>query len=118
MWSVLVQHPTVTVGTAPNQAQSALFPPQPRKKGRKSKDDQEAPQVESVAKLGVIEDARTRSLDDVVNDFGDAVRIAVDPETCFVFITGSHARVSAPPLALSVKFLTYVRFYSHRNSHP
>ncbi len=99
IWSIVAQHPSVTVGTTSNPAQGLYFPPQPRKKGHKSDGDEEA---EPVAQLERIEDGRKRSLVDIVNDYGDAVRIAVDPDTCFVVITGSHARVSHYSLVLKV----------------
>ncbi|KLO19987.1 hypothetical protein SCHPADRAFT_816815 [Schizopora paradoxa] len=94
VWSVLVQHPSVTVGTTSSNATGINFPPQTRRKGRKAKDDEDAPQDESVAQLDEVENGRTRSLDDLVEEFGDAVRIAVEPKTCLVFLTGSHARSS------------------------
>ena len=85
--SVLVQHPSVTVGTASSASKDIHFPPQSRKKGRKSKDDEDAPHDDTVPQLNEIENGRTHTLEDVVNEVGDAVRIAVEPKTCLVFLT-------------------------------
>lgn len=43
--------------------------------------------------LELVEDARHRHLEDLKREYGDNLRIAVDPETSFAAITGSHIRV-------------------------
>lgn len=43
--------------------------------------------------LEFVEDARHRHLEDLQREYGDDLRIAVDPETSFAAITGSHIRV-------------------------
>jgi len=49
---------------------------------------EEAPPV-----LNLVENARERSLEDLKAEYGEDVRIAVDPDTSFAAITGSHMRV-------------------------
>ena len=48
-----------------------------------------------VTTLDVVPDATNRSLDDLRTQYGDGLRIAVDPDTSFAAITGSHLRVSS-----------------------
>lgn len=43
--------------------------------------------------LELVEGARHRHLEDLKREYGDNLRIAVDPETSFAAITGSHIRV-------------------------
>ena len=96
VWSVIVRYPTVLVGTIPPGGATEVYvAPQhsaKRKlvKGEKDVDDQTQ---EPVSTLDVIQDARSRSLEDLQRDYGDQLRIAVDPETSFAAITGSHVRV-------------------------
>lgn len=50
--------------------------------------------------LELVSDARTRSLDDLKMQYGDDLRIAVEPEAIFAAITGSHIRVRIGTLEL------------------
>jgi hypothetical protein len=93
-WSVIVQEPTVRVGVLPEGEHTEVYvPPQVgiQRKARKKGEDVIG---EPVAALTVIPDAATRSLEDLKKEYGDNLRIAVDPETSFAAITGSHIRVS------------------------
>lgn len=73
------------------QTADVYVPPQPRKKGKAGQD--EAQREGPPATLELIPDARHSCLDELVRTYSDRLRIAVDSETCFVTITGSHARV-------------------------
>jgi oxalate---CoA ligase len=44
-------------------------------------------------RLQPIPEAATSSLETLVGKYGDKLRVAVDPETCFRAITGTHIRV-------------------------
>lgn len=101
MWSIVVQHPEVLVGIAPDGAPEVYIAPQQSKQQDKAKKtkkknvdvapvDEPAPAVS----LDIVEDATLRSLEDLKAQYGDALRIAVDSERTFVGITGSHIRVS------------------------
>lgn len=100
MWPAVVQQPEVCVGIAPDGAPEVYVAPQQSKQQKKLKkakkkgeivpDDEPAPAVS----LDLVEDAALRSLEDLKAQYGDALRIAVDPERSFVAITGSHIRVS------------------------
>ena len=43
--------------------------------------------------LQVIPDASIRPLDELEKDYGENLRIAVDPDTIFQALTGTHIRV-------------------------
>ena len=45
--------------------------------------------------LNVVDDAAIRSLEDLRGQYGDSLRVAVDPETTFAALTGSHIRVGS-----------------------
>ena len=95
VWYLIAQQPSVTIGTIPEGQNSEVFiPAQPRVK-KKGKDIQdEIRQEPTIAtKLNVIPNAKTLSLSDLEKTYDQRLRIAVDPETCFVAITGSHSRV-------------------------
>jgi oxalate---CoA ligase len=105
VWSIVVQHPEVRVGIAPEGAPEVYIAPQysktastsknKKKKKKKKKEGQEEEEESSTAeKLVVIEDAAVRPLDDLKQEYGDKLRIAVDPQRSLVAITGSHIRVS------------------------
>jgi oxalate---CoA ligase len=101
VWSIVVQHPEIRVGIAPEGAPEVYIAPQYSKtastsksKKKKKKGQEEEEEGSTAEKLVVIEDAAVRPLDDLKQEYGDKLRIAVDPERSLVAITGSHIRVS------------------------
>ncbi|KZV74696.1 hypothetical protein PENSPDRAFT_741986 [Peniophora sp. CONT] len=86
LWTVLVAQPSVRVGTVPSGARGAevWVAPQPKKK----KDA--AVEAEDEVKLEVVD--KNRPLRDAEEECGEGLRIAVDTETIFVALTGSHLR--------------------------
>ncbi|KAI9068032.1 hypothetical protein FKP32DRAFT_1588061 [Trametes sanguinea] len=98
VWSVIVQRPNVRVGTVPPGASSEVYIAPQASVVRKGKakagcGDAEGGGVAASA-LELIPDASIRSLEDLKNEYGDRLRIAVDPETTFAALTGSHIRPS------------------------
>ncbi|KAI0706049.1 hypothetical protein BC835DRAFT_1311874 [Cytidiella melzeri] len=100
VWSVVVQHPEVRVGIAPDGAPEVYVAPQFGKvasatKGKKKKTEGDyGDDTNAVGKLEIIEDAALRPLDDLKREYGDKLRIAVDSERSLVAITGSHIKSS------------------------
>lgn len=95
VWSVVVQQPSVRVGTLPPGLISEVYiAPQMSAKRKAAAKGEEV--IEGVPpSLQLVEDARQRHLEDLTREYGDNLRIAVDPETSFAAITGSHIRVRA-----------------------
>jgi oxalate---CoA ligase len=92
-WSIIVQQPTVCVGTIPPGVTTEVYvAPQPSA-NRKGKAKGEEHVTDEAYALQIIPDAKHRPLHSLKADYGDALRIAVDPETSFAAITGSHIRV-------------------------
>ena len=48
--------------------------------------------------LDIVPGARDRSLDDLQREYGDKLRIAVNPDAIYAAVTGSHIRVRIYPL--------------------
>jgi hypothetical protein len=84
------------VGTIPPEAATEVYiAPQLSAKRRVVKGESEADgkAQDPVSTLDVIRDAKGRTLEELRRDYGDTLRIAVDPKTSFAAITGSHIRV-------------------------
>lgn len=94
VWSIVVQQPTVRVGTIPVGGATEVYIAPQVSARRKAKEKGEEHIEEIAPVLDIVLDAKTRSLDDLKAEYGDQLRIAVDPETSFAAITGSHIRVS------------------------
>ncbi|KAF8559362.1 hypothetical protein OG21DRAFT_1594769 [Imleria badia] len=92
VWSLVVQQPSVRVGTLPPGSISEVYiAPQTSAKRKAVAKGEEL--TEGVPpSLVLVEDARHRHLEDLRREYGDDLRIAVDPETSFAAITGSHIR--------------------------
>ena len=92
VWSLLVQHTSIRIGLSPEeQSSSVYFPPLPRAKkpGNSSGPD---------GKTGLLglepdSDATIHSLQELVDRYGERLRVAVDSATCFEAVTGHHTRV-------------------------
>ncbi|GJE87719.1 hypothetical protein PsYK624_038020 [Phanerochaete sordida] len=93
VWSVVAQQPEVRVGTVPEGAPEVYIATQPSKKGKAKyrADEEAAPQERS---LQLVPDAAQKTLDELVAEYGDALRIAIEPDRLFVALTGSHIRPS------------------------
>jgi hypothetical protein len=84
----------VRVGTVPDGATTEVYiapqQSQKRKSKGKEKDDQGG---DTMSSLTLLPDARSRTLEDLQLQYGEALRVAVDAETSFAAIIGSHIRV-------------------------
>lgn len=78
------------VGTVPDGATEVYIAPQQIQK-RKSKEKDQRGDVS--LSLSLLPDAGSRTLEDLQLQYGEALRVAVDAETSFAAITGSHIRV-------------------------
>lgn len=104
MWSLVVQQPTVLVGTVPDGVTSEVWVAPQISARRKAKAKGEEHVVMLPPRLDIVLDAKTRSLDDLKTEYGDRLRIAAEPEATYAAITGSHIRVS--------NFLSYFSYES------
>ncbi|KIM26498.1 hypothetical protein M408DRAFT_25219, partial [Serendipita vermifera MAFF 305830] len=86
VYSIIAKHPSIVIGTVPDGTPPVWIAPAPHKKGQ-------APPPPPVS-LNVIPEAEEKSMADLQNEYGTQLRIAVDKETCFVALTGSHNRPS------------------------
>ena len=79
------------VGTVPDgtTTEVRIAPQQSQKRKVKGSVDDTPP----VTLLELLPDARSTTLDDLQLKYGDTLRVAVDAETSFAAITGSHIRV-------------------------
>ncbi|KAG2045206.1 hypothetical protein BDR03DRAFT_989022 [Suillus americanus] len=94
VWSIVVQQPTVRVGTVPVGVSSEVYIAPQTSAKRKAAAKGEVLVEEAPPSLTLVENARDRSLEDLKAEYGEDLRIAVDPETSFAAITGSHFRSS------------------------
>ncbi|KAF8845363.1 hypothetical protein BDN67DRAFT_941224 [Paxillus ammoniavirescens] len=92
VWSVVVQQPSVRVGTVPPGVTSEVYIAPQMSAKRKAAAKGNAIAEEALPSLLLVENARKMSLEDLMRQYGDDLRIAVDPETSFAAITGSHIR--------------------------
>lgn len=90
-----MQQPSVRVGTLPPGSISEVYiAPQTSAKRKAAANGEEVTEGVPLS-LEVVRDARHRHLENLKREYGDGLRIAVDPETSFAAITGSHIRVRA-----------------------
>ncbi|KAG8220242.1 hypothetical protein J3R82DRAFT_1283 [Butyriboletus roseoflavus] len=92
VWSIVVQQPSVRVGTLPPGSISEVYiAPQTSAKRKAAAKGEEL--IAGVPpSLELVEDARHKHLQDLKREYGDNLRIAVDPGTSFAAITGSHIK--------------------------
>lgn len=98
VWSVVAQQPTVRVGIVPPGSATEVYIAQQTSAKRKAVAKGEEVVEGDTPALHLLPNATDRSLDDLKAEYGDGLRIAVDPATSFAAITGSHLRVSYVPL--------------------
>jgi hypothetical protein len=92
-WNMIAQQPTVRVGAMPQGVTTEVYIAPQNSAKRKAKARGEEPVEETPPVLDSIADAESKSLDQLKSEYGEKLRIAVDPETSFAAITGSHLRV-------------------------
>lgn len=98
VWSLIVQQPTVLVGTiSPGDSSDVWVAPQTSAK-RKARARGEDHVDTRPPKLDPVPAAKDTALDELQRLYGDRLRIAVEPDAIFAAITGSHIRVSPFPL--------------------
>jgi oxalate---CoA ligase len=91
VWSLVISQPTVRVGTVPDGATTEVYVAPQQSQKKKSKEKDQASNV--LSSLTLLPDARSRTLEDLQLQYGEALRVAVDAETSFAAIIGSHIRV-------------------------
>ncbi len=98
VWSVIVQQPGVRVGTisAGGSTEVYIAPQASAIRKAKAKGEDAVDEPAPATGLDIIDDAAVRPLHDLREQYGDRLRMAVDPETTFAALTGSHIRVSNP----------------------
>jgi oxalate---CoA ligase len=93
------------VGTVPDGATTEVYIAPQQSQKRKSKGKEKEKGGDTLSSLTLLPDARSRTLEDLQLQFGEALRVAVDAETSFAAIIGSHIRVRSFLLFLfSVRF--------------
>jgi transcription factor C subunit 3 len=71
-----------------------IAPQQSQKKRKPEKDESgDASASSSVASLTLLPDVRSKTLDNLQLQYGETLRVAVNAETSFAAIIGSHIRV-------------------------
>jgi transcription factor C subunit 3 len=93
IWSLIVQQPSVRVGTIPEGLTAEVWIAPQTSKTRKAKERGEEPVEVKPPELDLIPDAKNRTLEFLKEEFGDRLRIAVEPNAIYAAITGSHIRV-------------------------
>ncbi|THH21010.1 hypothetical protein EW146_g465 [Bondarzewia mesenterica] len=109
VWSLIVQQPTVRIGTIPPGVPTEVFiAPQNSQVNKAKAKNEEVEQPPQATKLDVIPHATSKTPGELKAQYGDRLRIAVDNESSFVAITGSHHRPSklSPMVYTALQFIT------------
>lgn len=94
VWSLVARQPGIRVGTVPPGSTVEVYvAPQPRAKSR-VKGEEDVDDRSGSGTLNLVDNPTTRTLEDLQTQYGEGLRIAVDPEISYKAITGSHIRVS------------------------
>ncbi|KAF5319851.1 hypothetical protein D9758_018452 [Tetrapyrgos nigripes] len=92
VWSLVVQQPTVRVGTIPDGITSEVWiAPQTSAKRKANAKGEEHVEVQP-AELILVPDAKSTPLAELQEEYGDKLRIASNPDAIYASITGSHIR--------------------------
>ncbi|KAJ3736873.1 hypothetical protein DFJ43DRAFT_382574 [Lentinula guzmanii] len=92
VWSLIVQQPTVLVGTIPLDITSEVWiAPQVSAKRKANARGEEHVLTEPSA-LNLVPDAKSRPLADLQREYGNRLRIAGDRDSIYAAITGTHIR--------------------------
>jgi hypothetical protein len=91
----------VRVGTVPDGITTEVYiaPQQSQKRKAKNAVDDTTP----VTLLALLPEVGSTTLDDLQLKYGDTLRVAVDAETSFAAITGSHIRVCPLCFLLNIR---------------
>ncbi|TFK36810.1 hypothetical protein BDQ12DRAFT_633054 [Crucibulum laeve] len=92
VWSLVVQQPTVRVGTIPPGVTPEVWIAPQTSAKRKAKARGEEHVETTPPELDLVPNAKKRTLDDLVQEYGDRLRIALDSDAIYAAITGSHIR--------------------------
>ncbi|CAK5265268.1 unnamed protein product [Mycena citricolor] len=90
VWSLVAQQPTVIIGTVPPGITSEVWIAPQTSAQRKAKEKGQVAKVNERVTLDLVDDAKNRTLQDLEAEYGDKLRIATDPQTTYVAITGTH----------------------------
>ncbi|KAJ4476656.1 hypothetical protein J3R30DRAFT_3292589 [Lentinula aciculospora] len=92
VWSLVVQQPTVLVGTIPPDITSEVWiAPQVSAKRKANARGEEHILTEPSA-LNLVPDAKSRRLEELQRMYGSSLRIAGDRDSIYAAITGTHIR--------------------------
>ncbi len=94
IWSVIIQHPSVRVGIVPDGLDTEVYIPLQPRTSRKKQDAGEVQEEPQPMALEILPEAHVLPLSLLLEQYGSKLRVAVDPETSFAAITGSHIRAS------------------------
>ncbi|KAI0724234.1 hypothetical protein C8T65DRAFT_704140 [Cerioporus squamosus] len=110
VWSVIVQQPGVRVGIIPAGGSTEVYiaPQASAIRKAKAKGEEAVDEPAPATSLDIIDDAAVRPLHELREQYGDQLRIAVDPETTFAALTGSHIRPSklTPMIYMALQIVT------------
>ncbi|KAG8848244.1 hypothetical protein FRB91_010998, partial [Serendipita sp. 411] len=84
VYSLIVKHPSIIIGTVPEGTPPVWIAPPPHKK------EQAPPPIS----LNVVEFASEKTMQELKDAHGSTLRIAATKVACFVMITGTHNRPS------------------------
>jgi hypothetical protein len=93
VWSLVVQQPTVRIGTIPPGVTSEVWIAPQTSAKRKAKEKGEGHIETKPTELDLVPDAKKKTLQDLKQEYGDRLRIALDSDAIYAAITGSHIRV-------------------------
>lgn len=89
----MVQRPAVRVGTIPAGVTFDVWIAPQISAKRKAREKGEEHIETKPTELDLVPDAKNRSLEDLKQEYGDKLRIALDSDAIYAAITGSHIRV-------------------------
>lgn len=101
VWSFVVQQPNVLVGTKPPGITAEVWIAPQTSAKRKATAKGQVLVPTTPPQLDIIPDAKSRSLEDLIHEYGDDLRLAVDTDSIYASITGSHIRVRVPYICCS-----------------
>ncbi|GJJ08438.1 hypothetical protein Clacol_002654 [Clathrus columnatus] len=94
VWQLLQQQPSVQIGLVQETSLEVYIAPQKSKKSVETEQLITAGDSIYGGGLKPIDNGKTLALTELIQTFGESLHIAVDPETCFCALTGSHIRQS------------------------
>ncbi|KIK71368.1 hypothetical protein GYMLUDRAFT_90342 [Collybiopsis luxurians FD-317 M1] len=113
VWSLVVQQPTVLVGTIPPGITSEVWiAPQVSAKRKASARGQELDIPTQPPALDLVRDAKSRPLAELQSEYGNRLRIAGDRDAIYAAITGTHIRFPkmSPMVYTALQIITRGRY--------